>query len=118
MSSAADVLTQQQEADLRAVGFSVEQIRDMTPQEAEEVIAATNVVVTNTREVREFIETITAQARAATKDIKAPGVLQMIRVHPLAKDYDDVVVHRYRLGDPNLVGLMTKDAVDMSNTGH
>ena len=118
MPDTSFVFTQQQEADLHAVGFSDEQIRELTPQEAEEIIAATNMVVTNTREVREFIETITAQARAATKDIKTPGVLQMIRVHPLAKDFDDVVVYRYRLDDAQLVERMTKDAVDMSNTGH
>src|SRR5262245_38309199 len=118
MPDTSSIFTQQQEADLHAVGFSAEQIRELTPQEVEEIIAATNVVVTNTREVREFIEIITAQARAATKDIKTPGVLQMIRVHPLAKDYDDVVVYRYKLDDSKLVERMTKDAVDASNTGH
>jgi len=111
-------VTQQQKADLQAVGFSDEQIDALSSAEAEEIIAATNVVVTNTREVREFIATITAQARAATKDIKAPGVLQIIRVHPLAKDHNDVVVYRYKLDDVQLVERMTKDAVDMSNTGH
>jgi hypothetical protein len=112
------VFTQQEQSDLRAVGFSDEQISGLTPQEAEEIIAAASVVVTNTREVREFLATITAQARAATKDIKDPGVLQMIRAHPLAKDYDDVVIYRYELNDPDLIERMTKDAVDMSGTGH
>src|SRR5262245_39674754 len=112
------ILTQQERADLHAVGFSDEQIDVLTSAEAEEIITATSVVTTNVREVREFIETIVAQARAATKDIKAPGVLQMIRMHPLDDDDDDVVVYRYKLDDPNLVGRMTKDAVDASATGH
>jgi hypothetical protein len=111
-------VTQQQKADLQAVGFSDEQIDVLSSAEAEEIITATSVVTTNTCEVREFIAIITAQARAATKDIKTPGVLQMIRVHPLAKDHNDVVVYRYKLDDAQLVERMTKDAVDMSNTGH
>jgi hypothetical protein len=110
-------VTQQQKADLRAVGFSDEQIDVLTSADAEEIIAATNVVVTNTREVREFIATITAQARAATKEIKDPGILQLIQAHPL-DDYDDVVIYRYELNDPNLIECMTKDAVVMSGAGH
>src|SRR5262249_15897795 len=39
-------------------------------------------------------------------------------MHPLDDDDDDVVVYRYKLDDPNLVGRMTKDAVDASATGH
>jgi hypothetical protein len=112
------ILTQQERADLHAVGFSDEQIDVLTSAEAKEIVTAASVVTTNLREVREFIEIIVTQARSATKDIKAPGVLQMIRMHPLDDDDDDVVVYRYKLDDPNLVGLMTKDAVDASNTGH
>jgi len=112
------VITPQIKADLREVGLSDEQIDVLTSAEAEEIIAATSVVVTNGQEVREFIEIIVAQARAATKEIKDPGVLQLIRAHPLAKNYDDVVIYRYELNDSKLIERMTKDAVDASETGH
>jgi hypothetical protein len=79
--------------------------------------AATSVATSNTREVREFIATIVAQARAATKDIKDPGILQLIQAHPL-DDYNDVVIYRYELNDPDLIEHMTKDAVAMSEAGH
>src|SRR5262245_33881091 len=97
-------LTQQEKADLRAVGFSDEQIDVLTSAEAEEIIAATNVVVTNTREVREFIATITAQAKAATEGLPQPGLLQMLLVQPLD---ESVVIYRYALDDSNLMQRMT-----------
>src|SRR5262249_55278708 len=112
------VMTQQEKADLHAVGFSDEQIDVLTSAEVEEIVTATSVVVTSPQMVREFVEIIVAQARSAMKDIKAPGVLQMIRAHPLAKNYDDVVVYRYKLDDAQLVEHLTKDAIDASTTGH
>ena len=111
------ILTQHEKADLHAVGFSDEQIDVLTSAEAEEIITATSGVRTNLREVREFFETIVAQARAATKGLKDPGLLQIVRAHPL-DDYDDVVLYRYELNDSKLVERMTKDAVDASATGH
>jgi len=51
----------------------------------------------DSREVREFVETYIAQARAATKQIERPGVLQMILVHP--NDDDVSSIYRYSLDD-------------------
>jgi hypothetical protein len=110
------MLTQQQKADLQAVGFSAEQICELTPQEAEEIIAATSGVVANTREVREFIETIIAQARAATEHLKQPGLLQMMLIHPL--DDNNVVLYRYKLDDVDLAERMTREAMSASAAGH
>src|SRR5262245_11762219 len=77
----------------------------------------TDAIVANTCEVREFIETYIAQARAATKDIEDPGVLQMILVNPA--DEDSITsVYRYALDDPDLTERMTEEAIDASAAGH
>src|SRR5262245_42844209 len=33
-------------------------------------------------EVRDFVHTVTAQARAATQDMAEPGLLQVVLIHP------------------------------------
>jgi hypothetical protein len=113
------ILTQQERADLHAVGFSDEQIDVLTSAEAEEVIAAASVVVTNTHVVREFFEILAEQMRAAIKDLSNPGQWQMILVDPTSDDESNVSgIYRYRLDDPDLVERMTSDAVNASESGH
>ena len=70
----------------------------------------------DSREVREFVETYIAQARAATKQIERPGVLQMILVHP--NDDDVSSIYRYALDDDGLAQRMTDDAISASKNGH
>jgi putative DNA primase/helicase len=70
-------------------------------------------------QVREFVETYVAQARAATKGLDRPGLLQMILIHPAASEgKDEVVPYRYSLDDPDLAELMTRDAISASKNGH
>jgi hypothetical protein len=76
----------------------------------------TDTIVADTREVREFVETLVAQARAATAEIEKPGLLQMILVNPA--DDDITSVYRYAISDPNLAERMTSDAVNASAAGH
>src|SRR5262249_3796323 len=72
------LITQAMKAALRARGLTDEAIAQLTPKQAHEILAKPD-----SREVREFLTTIVAQARAATKHLKQPGLLQMLRVHPL-----------------------------------
>jgi len=72
---------------------------------------------TNTTEVREFINIIVAQARAATRHLQEPGLLQMSRLHP-ADDDDAPVPSRYSLKESNIIERMIADAVADSNAGH
>jgi hypothetical protein len=69
--------------------------------------------LTNPAEVRQFLETLTTLAKAATEGIANPGLLQIGQVHPL--DENGYVATRYRLDD---VELMIKDAIAFSNAGH
>jgi hypothetical protein len=76
----------------------------------------TGTITAETDEVREFVETYVAQARAATKGMREPGFLQMILVHPAADDISGV--YRYALDDPKLVQRMTTEAISASEAGH
>jgi hypothetical protein len=67
-------------------------------------------------EIRKFVETYIAQARAATKNTRHPGVLQMILVHP--HDDDVTSVYRYEVDDNHLAEHMTSDAINASTNGH
>jgi len=110
------VITQAKKAGLRVCGLSDEQIRELTPQEAEDILAAAESVRTDAREVREFVETYVAQARAATAEIKQPSILNMVLVNPA--DNDVTSIYRYALDDPSLAERMTSDAVNASRAGH
>jgi AAA domain/RepB DNA-primase from phage plasmid len=113
-------MTNAMKADLRACGFSEEQLAQLTPQEGDEILAAASIVVPDSHEVREFVATIVAQARAATKHLNKdggdPGILQMILVHPLSNDME--TIYRYALDDPELIERMTSDAINASESGH
>jgi hypothetical protein len=62
--------------------------------------------------VREFLQIINDQARAATAGIERPGVLQMSRLHPTS---EQLVPSRYVIGD---VEHMLQAAVCDSEAGH
>jgi hypothetical protein len=109
-------MTNQMKADLRACGFSEEQLHELTPQEGDEILAAANNIVPDSHEVRKFIEIIVAQARAATKHLKEPGLLQVSLLHPLSADMGPF--YRYALDNPKLVEQMTKEIVSASESGH
>src|SRR5262249_51354415 len=105
------VITRAMKAALAARGLADEAIAELVPEKAHEILATPD-----RREVREFITTIVAQARAATKDLPQPGLLQMLRVHPL--NDGSAVPYRYALDDPDLVERMTSDAINASTAGH
>jgi AAA domain len=75
-----------------------------------------DTIVADAGEVREFIETITAQARAAMAEIEKSGLLNMVLVNPA--DDDVTSVYRYAIDDPNLAGRMISDALNASAAGH
>jgi AAA domain len=104
-------LTQAMKAALRARGFTDEEITQLEPERAWEILSTPDQ-----REVREFVDTIIAQARAATKELPQPGLLQMLLVHPL--DDGNVAPYRYALDDSKLVERMTSDAISASTAGH
>src|SRR5262249_25931193 len=76
----------------------------------------TDTIVADTREVREFIETYLAQARAATAEIEKPGLLNMVLVNPA--DDDVTSIYRYAIDDPSLAKRMISDAINASAAGH
>src|SRR5262249_40049219 len=55
----------------------------------------------DSREVREFFITLAAQAKAATKHLRDPGILQIILIHPLTENVG--TIYRYALDDPQLI---------------
>jgi hypothetical protein len=62
--------------------------------------------------VREFLQIISDQARAATASLERPGLLQISRLHPAS---EQLVPSRYMIGD---VEHMLKAAVCDSEAGH
>jgi hypothetical protein len=77
----------------------------------------TDTIVADGREVREFITTYIAQAKAATAEIERPGLLNMILVNPA--DEDSVTsVYRYAFDDPDLTERMIEEAIEASAAGH
>jgi hypothetical protein len=96
---------------LYARGLSIEQIAELTPEGALKILQTPD-----SRAVREFVATITAQAQTATEDMADPGVLQMVLVHP--RDDDVTSIYRYELDDAELIERMTLEAVSASEAGH
>jgi hypothetical protein len=105
------MVTQAMKAALHARGLTDEEIMQLVPEKAHEILTTPDK-----REIREFVETIAAQARAATKGLSDPGVWQMVLVHPATDSVE--TIYRYALDDPNLVERMTSDAVNASEAGH
>ena len=104
------MVTQAMKAALHARGLTDDEIMQLVPEKAHEILTAPDK-----REIREFIETVAAQARAATRHIKQPGLLQMLLVQPLD---ESVVPYRYALDDSELVERMTREALSASKAGH
>jgi hypothetical protein len=109
-------MTNQMKIDLRACGFSEEQLLELTPQEGDDILAVASLAVTDIGEVRESIATIVGQARAATKHLSDPGILQVILVHPLTEGVE--TIYRYELSDTDLIERMTREVVSASEAGH
>jgi hypothetical protein len=65
-------------------------------------------------EVHEFVATYVAQARAATKSLAQPGVLQILQIDPAN---EDVSIQRYELDDASLALKIAKDAISASRRG-
>jgi AAA domain len=66
----------------------------------------------HTSTVREFLQIISDQAKAATAGLGRPGVLQMSRLHPAS---EQLVPSRYMIGD---VEHMVEAAISDSEAGH
>ena len=66
----------------------------------------------HTSTVREFLQIISDQAKAATAGLERPGVLQMSRLHPAS---EQLVPSRFEIGD---VAHMFEAAVADSGAGH
>jgi len=111
ISGISFLITQKMKAALRARGLTDEAIAQLTPEQAHKILAKPD-----SREVREFITTLAAQAKAATKDLSDSGVWQMILVHPSTEGVG--AIYRYALDDPKLIERMTSDAVAASESGH
>jgi len=108
-------MTNKMKVDLRACGFSEEQLAELTPQEGDEILAAVRVVKPDRSEVRKFLKIIIEQARTATKHLKDPGLLQISLLHPSS---EEMVPYRYALDDPKLIERMTDEAIAASEAGH
>jgi AAA domain/RepB DNA-primase from phage plasmid/IclR helix-turn-helix domain len=67
---------------------------------------------TNSSDVREFMHTITAQAKAALAGVDNPGLLQLSRLHPSS---ENIVSSRFQIDD---VERMIEAAVTDSDAGH
>src|SRR5262249_52188427 len=105
------MITQAMKAALHARGLVDDEIAELKPEQVHEILTKPNP-----REVREFIETIAAQARAATEDLNDRGVWQMILVHPNTDGVE--TIYRYELDDAELGERMTREAVSASESGH
>jgi len=111
MSGIPFMITQAMKEALYTRGLAAEEISELKPERAHELLAAPDK-----REVCEFVTTIVAQARAATKALEDPGMWQMVLVHPSTDDVG--TIYRYELDDPDLVERMTYEAVSASEAGH
>ena len=98
MSGIPAFLTPAMKAALRARGYTDEEITQLEPERAWEILSTPDQ-----REVREFIDTIIAQARAATKELPQPGLLQMLLVRAL--DDGNVAPYRYALMIPSKISF-------------
>src|SRR5262249_32619196 len=93
---------------------------DTPESESAPLPVAQTSLAPGSREVREFLSTLTAQAKAATRHIieesKHPGLLQIDLVHPTDEKVSGI--YRYELNDPDLIERMTSDALNANESGH
>lgn len=105
------MITQAMKDALHARGRPDDEIGQLTPEEAHKILSTPDL-----RAVVDFVATIIAQAQAATKHLRDPGVLQTILVHPSAERVSGI--YRYELNNPELVERMAADALNASEARH
>src|SRR5262245_36932150 len=101
------LITHAMRAALHARGLTDEEIAQLTPERAHEILNTPHK-----HEVREFITTIAAQAKAAVGDCEPPGFLQLSRLHPTN---EKLVPSRFLLDD---IERMVSTALIDCKAGH
>src|SRR5215467_11303177 len=101
------MLTNAMKDALRSRGLPEVEIEQLTPEEAQKILSTPDP-----RAVRECIQAIAAQAKSVLGASANPGVLQLVRLHPMSKD---LVPTRYTLDD---VEDMIKAAIADCEAGH
>src|SRR6516165_8011981 len=107
MAGVAFIITNAMKDALRSRGLTDVEIGQLTPAEAQKILSTPDP-----RAVRECIQAIAAQAKSVLCASVNPGVLQLIRLHPMSKD---LVPTRYTLDD---VEGMIKAAIADCEAGH
>src|SRR5262249_9544420 len=91
MAGIAFIVTNAMKDALRGRGLTDAEIEQTTPEEAHKIL-----LTPDPRTVREFIQAIATQAKAALGAGGNPGLLQLTRLHPTS---EDLVPTRYALDD-------------------
>jgi hypothetical protein len=107
MASVAFIITNAMKDALRSRGLTNVEIEQLTPEQAQKILSTPDP-----RAVRECIQAIAAQAKSVLGASANPGVLQLVRLHPMSKD---LVPTRYTLDD---VEGMIKAAIADCEAGH
>src|SRR5262245_39975245 len=107
MAGVAFIITNAMKDALRSRGLTEVEIGQLTPEEAQKILSTPDP-----RAVRECIQAIAAQAKSVLGASANPGVLQLVRLHPMSKD---LVPTRYALDD---VEGMIKAAITDCEAGH
>src|SRR5262245_35147862 len=107
MAGIAFIITNAMKDALRSRGLAEVEIGQLTPEEAQKILSTPDP-----RAVRECIQQIAAQAQAVISASANPGVLQLVRLHPMSRD---LVPTRYTLDD---VEGMIKAAIADCAAGH
>jgi hypothetical protein len=107
MAGIAFMVTNVMKDALRSRGLTATEIEQITPEEAQKIL-----LTPDPRAVREFIQAIATQAKAALGAGALPGLLQLSRLHPTS---ENPVPTRFGLDD---VEDMIKTAVADCEAGH
>src|SRR5262245_859589 len=107
MAGIAFMVTNAMKDALRGRGLTDVEIEQITPEEAQKIL-----LTADPRAVREFIQAIATQAKAALGAGALPGLLQLTRLHPTS---ENLVPSRFMLND---VEGMIKVAVADCEAGH
>jgi hypothetical protein len=104
------MITRDQKVALRARGYSDNDIANMLPADAHEIL-----MKPDERAVRSFLEAFVGLSLASLSGHAPTGVLQMIRKHP---NDNTLVPTRHCLDNKDVVDHMTRDALVDSANGH
>src|SRR5262245_37262772 len=107
MAGVAFIITNAMKDALRSRGLTDVEIEQITPAEAQKIL-----LTPDPRAVRECIQAIVAQAKAALAGNTTPGLLQLSRLHPTSKT---IVPSRYALDD---IERMISAAIADCEAGH